>query len=266
MSDAVLRLADHRPKPEAEPKAWEYRPHVLIVLPGIEWSEWTELWSAIEQTHKSEKFWLGDALLYAEQSFPDQWTQVVDEKYIHQQKGALWVASRIPPAERRESLSWSVHREVASLKKPSRRKTILNLAEAGKWGTREVVAEIARRYPDARQKRPEKSSTVELSPATPIHENIQTVPTPETPTVHEVGEVRGGPMTLDEAVDLLNHLPLGALPENITEAISLLIEERGKLRSVLAEAIVAVKMFDLPELATAVGAFSEEAGLHADAE
>jgi hypothetical protein len=251
MSDTVLRLADHRPKPENEPPAWEYLPCALIVVHGIAWEEWVSLWNTVEQLDKSSKWYVGDALLAGQREFNERFSQVVDAQYIHQQRGALWVSSRIPPAERREGLSWSVHREAASLS-PARRKKMLDLAEANGWGSKEVIEEINRRYPDARQKHaPRKQSEmfqVEQS-------ELDAGSTDKPRHVHVLDEVSDrDPMTLDEAVDLLTNLPVGALPDNITEAIALVLDERAKLLRVLAVARETVLQYHLPDLAAAVEA------------
>lgn len=122
-----------------EPKAWAYSPHALTVLPGVTWEEWSELWSAVEQTHKSAAFWSGDALLAGQREFGERFSQVVDPKYIHQQKGPMWVCARIEPSRRRASLSYSLHKLLAALERAEQERW-LDRAEAEAWSVRELKA------------------------------------------------------------------------------------------------------------------------------
>lgn len=136
--------------PFNEPPAWEYRPHALIVLPGVSWEEWTTLWSAIERSHKSVAFWVGDALNIGSSSFGERFSQVVDPKYIHQQRGPMWVCSRIEPGRRKSNCSYSLHREIASLE-PKEQDKWLELASEGSWTVKDLKEEIEAEKARARQ-------------------------------------------------------------------------------------------------------------------
>lgn len=123
---------------------WEaYETH-LVVCPGLSWEEWQEKWAAVDQTHRAILWWVGDALIYAEDNFGDQWAQAVDAQYADQHRNAMWVSRQIPVSERVAGLSWSAHRETASLGAEERRE-ILAMAKREGWGARQIAAERKRR-------------------------------------------------------------------------------------------------------------------------
>lgn len=135
---------------------WKASATSLTILPGLTWEEWAEKWAAVDQTSRALKWWIGDALAYAEDNFPDRWTQAVDAEYAEQHRGAMWVSRRIPPHERIETLSWSAHREAAALD-PEVRREVLALAVEQGWGARQIAEERKRRQPGC--------STVEQPPS-----------------------------------------------------------------------------------------------------
>lgn len=123
---------------------WDAYSTHLVICPGLTWEEWAEKWATVDQTNRAIKWWCADALIYGENNFPDQWTQMLDAEYAEQHREAMRVARRIPPADRVEGLSWSVHREVAACD-PEERNELLALAKAQGWGTRQLVEERKRR-------------------------------------------------------------------------------------------------------------------------
>lgn len=124
-----------------DPPPFEFGDRALIVLPGISWDEWVSLWRTAEGMHQSSNFYMGDALLAGSREFGERFAQVVDPKYIHQQRGAMWVCSRIEPSRRKLSLSFSLHREVASLD-PAEQDRWLDLAEQGAWTVKDLKEEM----------------------------------------------------------------------------------------------------------------------------
>ncbi len=126
------------------PPVVELRPTCLILLPGLTWDEWLGAWQSLDQTNRSLPWLTGDALLYSQQNFGEQWSQAVDAQYAEQYIRYLRVSTLIPPAERRENFSWSAHRELAALA-PAERAEILDLAEAQGWRSREIRDEVQRR-------------------------------------------------------------------------------------------------------------------------
>ena len=87
----------------------------------------------------------GDILAFGEDRFPIQWSQVLDSKFADQHRGRMRVSRRIPPEIRRESLSWSAHREAASAETIEERIELLDMAVANDWGAREIAEEVRRR-------------------------------------------------------------------------------------------------------------------------
>ena len=125
-----------------EPPIAQWRATGLILLPGATFEEWSDQFYRADQTDKSIKWILGDALVIGESRFSDTWSQVVDPKYAEQHKEKMRVAKLIPLDERRESLSWSVHRACAATEIEVRRE-LLNRAEAEDWDTRRMAKEVS---------------------------------------------------------------------------------------------------------------------------
>ncbi len=123
---------------------WEPRATGLTIVPGLSWPEWEEKWLVLDRTQRSINWWLGDALIYAEDTFGERWSQAVDAEFREQHERCMRVSRLIPPPERREAFSWSSHREVAALSSEERAE-IFDLAEAQGWRSREIRDEVQRR-------------------------------------------------------------------------------------------------------------------------
>ncbi|MHB8598384.1 MAG: glycoside hydrolase family 25 domain-containing protein [Ktedonobacteraceae bacterium] len=81
-------------------------------------AEWVECGRFIKDAEKSVQFWIGDWLLYGEKHFGKvQYEQAILETGLDYQTLRLYksVAGRVPPPERRETLSFYHHKEVADL-------------------------------------------------------------------------------------------------------------------------------------------------------
>ncbi len=115
-----------------QPPPWRFGERALFIRQGISWDEWVSVWQTAEGMHQSSSFYIGDALLAGMREFGEKFAQVVDPKYVNQQRGAMWVCSRIEPERRRANLSYSLHRELAALE-PDEQDRWLALAEAGSW-------------------------------------------------------------------------------------------------------------------------------------
>lgn len=122
--------------------AWEFGDHRLTVLPGISWEEWVVAWQTAERLQKSSAFYVGDALVAGSREFGERFSQVVDPKYIFQQRGPMWVCERIEPARRRPGLSYSLHKELAALE-PEAQDRWLDRAAAGSWTVRDLREAMA---------------------------------------------------------------------------------------------------------------------------
>src|SRR4051812_32594483 len=146
------------------PSFYQLTPTCLIVSPDTEYGEWEQMWQSLDQTSRSINWAIGDALLFGEANYPDSWSQVLDAQYAEQHKTALWVASRIPPTERREGFSWSSHRVTARLT-AEQRAVIFDLAEEHGWTSKLIGEEAAKRYPDETRKRKKASTYPRNDPA-----------------------------------------------------------------------------------------------------
>jgi hypothetical protein len=180
------------------PPPYEYRTHALLVRPGIGWDDWVGLWSSTERMQKSSAFWVGDALLAGRAEFGERFAQVIDPKYIEQQRGPMWVCERIPPPRRRESLSYSLHREIAALSAEVQDRW-LDKAEAGSWTVRQLkeALEVERQ---ARAAYP--SNGTPPSPTPTEAGSTWNEPADDEPTFGTVEEVTGEPLERDGIADV----------------------------------------------------------------
>lgn len=144
------RATETAPPADEKTPIVEYRPTQLVICPGIDFDEWQTIWTSLDQTSRSINWLVGDALVYGANAYPDKWSQALDPKYAEAQRGVLRVSLRIPPAYRREGLSWSAHREAASAQTLEERIELLDLAEKNDWGSREIAEEIRKRKERAR--------------------------------------------------------------------------------------------------------------------
>ncbi len=125
--------------------AIEYLTTCLLIPSDITLEGWIEGWQGAAQVEQSSRWWIGDLLNFGESRFPSEWTQVLDPQFAETNRGRARVSLRIPREIRRESLSWSAHREACSPETIEERIELLDLAEANRWGSREIAAEVKRR-------------------------------------------------------------------------------------------------------------------------
>ena len=83
-------------------------------------------------------WWIGDAILIAEEFFPETYAQFFPEgeranKFANQR----WVANKIPAYRRKPGLSWSHHAEVAGQTKDVQ-DSLLERAEAEGWTVQDM--------------------------------------------------------------------------------------------------------------------------------
>lgn len=125
-----------------EPRAWDFRETCLTIVDGLSWEEWEGVWTSARQMHRSASFWIGDALVYAQKTFPEQWAQVLDKHAVDIYRGAMWVCREIPVNRRRPDLSFSHHKIVAGIEGEAEQDRWLDLAVVNDWTTRELGEEI----------------------------------------------------------------------------------------------------------------------------
>ena len=101
----------------------------------------------LQSVSRSVMWWIGDWLRFGDGKWGETSAQAVSMTGRQEQTllDAQWVASKfVDNSRRREELSWSHHREVASLP-PAEADELLDLAEREGLSKRELRAEVSRR-------------------------------------------------------------------------------------------------------------------------
>jgi hypothetical protein len=103
--------------------------------------QWTEEGERLVRISRAVQWWIGDWLHYGSHRYGEKFVDAAlatgfDEATL---KNMQWVAGRFKPERRRESLSWSHHREVAGLE-PKQQDALLDVAEAEGWSHRRLAA------------------------------------------------------------------------------------------------------------------------------
>ncbi len=91
---------------------------------GISFEEWERDGRIIEAFNKFRSFAMGDWLLEGKRLFPEMYAQAIDEFHwgdYNKLSKLAWVAANVPPANRRQDLTWSHHHAVASLREEDQR-------------------------------------------------------------------------------------------------------------------------------------------------
>jgi len=121
------------------PEDATYGPTSLTLREGLSWERWVEIGNTLQQMEKSVNWWVGDWLQYGERTYGEKYTQAVEATGMKAQTlmNYAWVASKVNLCVRRDSLSWSHHKEVASLPEPKQAQW-LDTAEAEHLGSDEL--------------------------------------------------------------------------------------------------------------------------------
>lgn len=113
-------------------------------LPGkLTFEEWLAVGEQLQIAHRSILWWIGDFLAYGERRFGEDYAQAVADLGHSTEtiRVAKWVSERVEPERRRAALSWSHHREVASLD-PEKQARLLDAAEVDGWSSRRLHEEV----------------------------------------------------------------------------------------------------------------------------
>ena len=104
--------------------------------------EWMDVFKALKQVEGCVQFWIGDCLAYRQQKW-GMYDDIAEETGMD--KKTLWeyknVSQSIKPSARAEQLSYTHHREVASLP-PEKQELFLNKAVEDKLSVRDLRNEI----------------------------------------------------------------------------------------------------------------------------
>lgn len=92
---------------------------LYLTDPNITYEQLEAVGALLGRMHQSLRFAIGDYLLLMENRFPEQFSQGAEVLGISEDglREYLRVSERVPRSIRREKLSWSHHRAVASLTK-----------------------------------------------------------------------------------------------------------------------------------------------------
>ena len=105
-----------------------------LIVTHITRDEWLDLFDKCQSIHEASNWWLGDLMC----AIPSEdCTQALEEG--SKARICEWVSRCVQPAERREGLSWSHHRQVAKLA-PDLQDDLLEVAESEGFTVAQFVA------------------------------------------------------------------------------------------------------------------------------
>ena len=118
----------------------EFLPRGLMFYTPLSFEEWARLGETLLTMEAAIQFWIGDWLLFGEEAFGERASQFYEARAYQTLANYAWVARRIPVSRRRETVSWSVHAEIAACE-PQEQEKWLNRAETEDLTTRDVRRE-----------------------------------------------------------------------------------------------------------------------------
>jgi hypothetical protein len=100
------------------PAAVQITPTSWTPTEPMSFEDWAQAGANLQSIARSVNWLLGDWLAYGERNFGEMYTQAIELTGMEYQTLAniVWVAKRVEPSRRRETLSWAHHETVASLK------------------------------------------------------------------------------------------------------------------------------------------------------
>jgi hypothetical protein len=110
-----------------------------LTLPaGLPFEQWRRLLDRLERRETQVRWWIADALAYGQRTYRRDYPAALEQIYTRQSLHDLvYVARHVSPERRRESLSFSHHREVAALDGEEQRRW-LEAAARGRWSTKQL--------------------------------------------------------------------------------------------------------------------------------
>ena len=133
---------------------WERVPgRSKVALTSVAWSpeatlemrEWADHGHRLGVIGRGVGWWIGDWVRYGNERFGERYVRAsrITGYDVQTLMNMVYVASRFEPHERRESLSWSHHAEIAAVE-PAGRQRWLDLAESQRLSVRCLREEIRR--------------------------------------------------------------------------------------------------------------------------
>jgi hypothetical protein len=113
----------------------------LRIKARLSYSQWSNLVGGLQRVHRSILWLIGDAIVWGEDHFSEEFSQAISEYSRGAQYNAAWVSRKIEISRRRETLSWSHHAEVAMLGRAEQDR-FLQEAIDHHWGVHELRAAV----------------------------------------------------------------------------------------------------------------------------
>jgi hypothetical protein len=135
--------------------------HLALPL-RLKFDDWVSVIRGLSNCEQSIMFWLGDAMVYGEDRFNDQWSQILDESGYAQGtiNNAMYVSRRVKPEDRRPELKYGHHYAVASLEPRQQRHWLARAVEGGL-----SIAELKKAVKDVSEDPPDDpDQTTQKSP------------------------------------------------------------------------------------------------------
>jgi hypothetical protein len=114
-------------------------PQGLQLREGITFDVWMKMGRRINEISNASSWWLGDWLVYGQQSFRDRYRVALEATGLDYQtlRNYAWVARRFRMSRRRDALTLQHHAEVAALPEPDQ-DLWLRRAERMRWSRNEL--------------------------------------------------------------------------------------------------------------------------------
>jgi hypothetical protein len=121
----------------------QLRQNGLAFTEEMSFDSWRELGCRVALIANCSAWWLGDWLLYGEQSYGDRYQQAIADTSLSYQtlRNYAWVARKFPMSRRRDTLSFGHHAEVAALL-DEEQDAWLTRAERSKWSRSQLRREL----------------------------------------------------------------------------------------------------------------------------
>ncbi|MER5766598.1 LmbU family transcriptional regulator [Streptomyces sp. NPDC001985] len=106
----------------------------MLFRSDIPFQRWIRIGRQLTRISESSGWWLGDWLVYGENSYPDRYREAVKRTALDYQtlRNYAWIARRFDQSRRRAALSLGHHMEVAALT-PAQQDLLLLRAEQEGW-------------------------------------------------------------------------------------------------------------------------------------
>ncbi|MEO3891337.1 LmbU family transcriptional regulator [Nonomuraea sp. B5E05] len=115
----------------------------LSLPAGLPFDAWERIGDQLRVIGDSSAWWLGDWLVYGEESFPDRYRLAISQTNLAYKtlRNYAWVARNVPMSRRRDTLSLQHHAQVAALSGDEQERWLARAEEEG-WPQSRLRKEI----------------------------------------------------------------------------------------------------------------------------